>query len=66
MFVGESFDFYRRQVEKLHWEFVHASKERLISLVRDSRVFHDKEFLHLIKVVIDSCSVCLKFRRPLL
>ena len=28
-----------------YWQFAHASKEKLISLVRCSRVFHDKEFL---------------------
>ena len=45
----------RRKVEKLHRQFAHVSKEKLISLVRVCRVFYKD---------CDSCSVCLRFRRP--
>ena len=53
----------RRKTEKLHRHFAHASKERLISLVRGSKAFNDKEFLDLIWDVCDSCSVCLRSRK---
>ena len=53
-----------RKAEKLHRQFAHALKEKLIFLVRSSRVFHDKEFLDLIKNVWDSYSVCLRLKRP--
>lgn len=53
-----------RKAEKLHRQFAHASKEKLIALVKGSKAFHDKEFLNQIKDVCDSCSVCQRFRRP--
>ena len=49
---------------KLHRHFLHVSKERRLSLVRGSRVFHDKEYLVLIKDVCNSSFVCLRFIRP--
>ena len=52
------------KAEKLHRQFAHASKMKLIPLVRGSKVFNDKDFLDLIWDVCDPCSVCLKFRKP--
>ena len=54
----------KRKAEKLHWQFAHASKEKLISLVRGSKTFNNKEFLDLIQDVCDSCSVYLRLRKP--
>ena len=54
----------RRKVEKLHRQFAHSSKERLISLVRGSRIFYNKEVLDVTKGICYSSSVCLKFKRP--
>ena len=54
----------RMKAEKLHRQFTHVSKEKLISLVRGSNIFNDKEFLDRIWDVYDSCSVCLTFRKP--
>ena len=48
----------RSKAKNLHRLFAHASKERLISLIRGSRIFHDKEFLELIKDVCNFCSIC--------
>ena len=56
----------RRKAKKLQRQFAQASKEKLISLVRGNGVFHDKEYLNLLKDVCDSCSVYLRFRRSLL
>ena len=54
--------------EKESWKIILliclCIKERLISWVKDCRLFHDKEFLDLSKDVCDSCSVCLRFWRP--
>ena len=54
----------RKKAEKLHRKFAHASKEKLISLVRSNKAFNDKEFLDLTQDVWDSCSVSLRFRKP--
>ena len=56
----------RKEAKKLHRQFAHASKEKSMSLVRSNKALNDKEFLDLIWDVCDSCSVCLKFRKPLL
>ena len=49
---------------KLHKQFCHASKEKLCKLVRESKDFRDEEFLTLIKECVDSCELCLKYKRP--
>ena len=54
----------RRKAEKWHRWFAHPAKEKLISLVRGSKAFNDKEFLDLIQDICDFCSVSLRFRRP--
>ena len=53
-----------RKAEKLHRQFAHASKEKLISLFRGSKAFNDKKFLDLIHDICDSCSICLRFPHP--
>lgn len=54
----------KKKAIKLHRQFAHASKEKLVGLVRSSKAFSDKEFLQLIHEVCDECQVCLKFRKP--
>ena len=53
-----------RRAEKFHRQSAHASKEKMISLIRGCKAFNDKEFLDLIQDVCDSYSVCLRFKRP--
>ena len=47
---------------KLHKQFAHPSKERLIKLVRESGV-KDVELEDEIRKLEDKCDTCLKFRR---
>ena len=47
---------------KLHKQFAHPSKERLIKLVRESGV-RDMELEEEIRKLEDKCDTCMKFRR---
>ena len=49
---------------KLHRQFAHASKEKLVKLVKESKDFNDKEFLKCIEECCDQCEVCRKYKRP--
>ena len=53
----------KKKAMKLHRQFCHASKEKLVSLVKSSH-YDDSEFLELIKEVCDNCEICLKFKKP--
>ena len=53
-----------RKAMKLHRQFLHASKEKLCKLVKESKDFSDKEFLDIIEECCDSCEICQKFVRP--
>ena len=44
----------KRKAEKLHWQFAHASKEKLIFLVKGIKIFNEKKFLDLIQDVCES------------
>ena len=46
-----------RKVMKLHCQFAHASKERLIYLLKNSR-FKDKEFLLKVEKGCNYCQFC--------
>ena len=52
-----------RKAQKLHRQFVHASKERLLQLLRNGGCY-DKEFLQEIENCCDSCQFCQKYRKP--
>ena len=54
----------RRKAIKLHKQFSHASKEKLIKLVKSSKGFSDKEFLDIIRECCDKCEICKQFRKP--
>ena len=47
---------------KLHRQFSHASKEKLMKLLRDGGC-GNTEFLNCIKKVCDECEICQKFRK---
>ena len=54
----------RVKAVKLHRQLCHASKEKLVKLVKESADFADEEFISLIKKVCDECEICAKFKRP--
>ena len=56
-------DKKRSKALKLHRQFSHATKERLIKLVRDSKEFDDKEFISCIKECCDTCKMCQERKR---
>ena len=47
---------------KLHRQFSHASKERLLKLIKDSGC-KDKEFVSCVKQCCDDCKICQRFRK---
>ena len=47
---------------KLHKQLCHASKEKLVNLVKNS-TFKDKEFIECIKEVCDECQTRAKFKK---
>ena len=54
----------KQKAIKLHKQFSHPSKERLLSFVKNSRGFRDKDFLKCIEECTDNCQICLEFKRP--
>ena len=54
-------DEKRRKATKLHRQFSHASKEKLIRLVKNSD-YHDKEFLTCIEDCYNNCEICGKYK----
>ena len=54
----------KQKAMKLHKQFSHPSKERLLQLVKRSKGFKDKEFLELIEECSETCSICKQFKRP--
>jgi hypothetical protein len=54
----------RLKAMKLHKQFSHASKEKLLKLVKSSKGFKDKEFLECIVECCNTCPICKKFQRP--
>lgn len=53
----------RRKAEKLHRQFAHASKERLLRLLKDGGCTNS-DFLAEVEKCCDECSFCLKYRKP--
>ena len=52
-----------RKAKKLHRQFAHATKERLIKLLKNGGC-EDKEFLQEVEKCCDACQFCQKYRRP--
>ena len=52
-----------KKAMKLHRQFAHASREKLIELIKKSK-FNDEEFLAAIDEVCRTCEICQKFKRP--
>ena len=48
---------------KLHQQFSHASKEKLLKLIASSGC-KDEEFVSCVKQCCEECKVCRRFRRP--
>ena len=51
----------RRKAAKLHCQFSHASKEKLIRLAKNSD-YHDKEFQTCIEDCCNNCEICRKYK----
>ena len=49
---------------KLHQQFAHCSKERLLKLVKNSKNFDDKEFLDVLEECCDNCEFCQLSKKP--
>ena len=47
---------------KLHRQFSHASKEKLMKMVRNSK-YSDKELLDCIEQCCDECAICQKYKK---
>ena len=54
-------DEKRRKAAKLHRQSSHASKEKLIRLVKNSD-YHDKEFQTGIEDCCNNCEICRKYK----
>ena len=50
-----------RKANKLHRQFAHASKERLLKLLKDGGCT-DKEFIKAVETCCDNCAFCQKYR----
>ena len=48
---------------KLHRQFCHPSKERLIKLLKQSQLY-DATFYKVVEAITDSCQFCLKYKSP--
>ena len=53
----------QRKAEKLHRQFAHASKDRLLRLLKDSGC-QDKEFMKAVEDCCNKCEFCQKYRHP--
>jgi len=51
------------KAKKIHRQFAHASKERLVRLLKNGGC-KDKEFIQIIERVCDNCGFCIMYRRP--
>ena len=49
------------KAKKLHRQFAHASKEKLVKLLRDGGC-KDKEFMKMVETCCETCSFCQKFK----
>ncbi|XP_057305251.1 uncharacterized protein LOC130642182 [Hydractinia symbiolongicarpus] len=52
-----------KKAMKLHRQFAHAGKDKLLKLVKDSNLY-DKEFLSCIEECCNDCEICHKYKRP--
>ena len=52
-----------KKAMKLHRQFAHASKERLIRLLKNGGC-SDKEFLNAIEECCENCQFCQKYKQP--
>ena len=51
-----------KKAEKLHRQFAHASKEKLLKLLKDGGC-KDKEFMKIVETCCETCSFCQKFKQ---
>ena len=51
------------KAKKLHRQFAHASKERLIRLLKTGGC-NDRDFIQAIEKCCDTCEFCQRYRRP--
>lgn len=53
-----------KKAMKLHRQFAHAPKERLVKLLKDSNLSADEEFIHSIEECCNNGSTCLMYKKP--
>ena len=51
-----------QKARKLHTQFAHPPKEKLIKLLKDSKDYDDKEFTDCISKVSEECTTCLEYK----
>ena len=55
----------KKKAMKLHQQFAHSSKERLLKLIENSKGFkEDDDLKDLIHEVSDECEICERFKKP--
>ena len=59
---GLSIKKKKEKAIKLHKQFSHAKKDRLLKLLKDSGC-EDREFKQIVKEVCDECTLCQKYSR---
>ena len=64
-FVKSSRSEKKKKAIKLHRQFAHPAKERLIKLLKQSKGYkEDQELIELITEVTNECTVCEEFKKP--
>ena len=57
-------DVLDKKALKLHRTLGHCSKDKMLALVKKSKSHNDKRFIQAIKKCCDSCSVCVRYKKP--
>ena len=53
----------KKKALKLHRQLCHASKEKLVKLVKESKYGVDKQFLQAVEECCDECELCRQYKR---
>ena len=60
---GLSRDEKMKKALQLHQKFGHATQDKLIKLVQESKEFDDEEFIEIIIKVCNECELCLRYKK---
>ena len=60
---GNDYKEKKAKAKKLHRQLAHASKEKLIRLVKETKDFNDDEFIRGIRETCDECDICEPFKK---